>query len=94
MSTIRTAPSAGLSYSPLDAHYFDPESLRMELERVYDICHGCRLCFNLCPSFPALFEAVDSHDGDVLKISARAGRVPCGKPAPPWPAASDAENLV
>jgi glycerol-3-phosphate dehydrogenase subunit C len=33
------------------------------MDRVFDLCHGCRLCFNLCPSFPTLFEAVDAHDG-------------------------------
>ncbi len=67
---IQTAPTAGLSYSPLDEHYFDPAALAPELERVYDICHGCRLCFNLCPSFPALFDAVDGHDGDVRALTA------------------------
>ena len=33
-----------------------------ELERVYDICHGCRRCFNLCNSFPTLFDAVDESE--------------------------------
>ena len=33
-----------------------------ELERVFDICHGCRRCFNLCNSFPTLFDAVDESD--------------------------------
>ena len=69
MSTIKAAPTEGLSYSPIEAKYHDPEMLAMELERVFDICHGCRLCFNLCPSFPALFKAVDAHDGDVRKLT-------------------------
>lgn len=30
-----------------------------ELHRVFDICHGCRRCFNLCNSFPTLFDAID-----------------------------------
>jgi Fe-S oxidoreductase len=34
-------------------------SLMTELERVFDICHGCRRCFNLCNAFPTLFDAVD-----------------------------------
>src|SRR5687767_6585783 len=38
--------------------------MREELTRVYDLCHGCRMCFNLCTSFPSLFEMVDAHDGD------------------------------
>ena len=74
--SIKATPTAGLSYSPQDAHYHEPDKLRMEIERVFDICQGCRLCFNLCPSFPALFDAVDVYDGDVLKLSeAERGRV-------------------
>jgi Fe-S oxidoreductase len=69
MSRIAAKPSAGLSYSPLDAVYFDASKLKQELERAFDICHGCRLCFNLCPSFPALFKAVDQYDGDVLQLT-------------------------
>jgi len=30
-----------------------------ELERVFDICHGCRRCFNLCHAFPTLFDLID-----------------------------------
>ncbi|MBT8077101.1 MAG: Fe-S oxidoreductase, partial [Gammaproteobacteria bacterium] len=33
-----------------------------ELERVFDICHGCRRCFNLCHAFPTLFDAVDESE--------------------------------
>ena len=39
--------------------YYDGEALEKELERVFDICHGCRRCFNLCHAFPTLFDAVD-----------------------------------
>jgi len=39
--------------------YFDPHALDQELERVFDICHGCRRCFNLCEAFPTLFDAID-----------------------------------
>ena len=69
MSRISASPTEGLSYSPLDAHYFDESKLGPEVERVFDICHGCRLCFNLCPSFPALFQFVDQKDGDVAALS-------------------------
>ncbi len=41
--------------------YFDAP-LFEELDRVFDICHGCRRCFNLCNSFPTLFDAVDESD--------------------------------
>ncbi|MGH8372960.1 MAG: heterodisulfide reductase-related iron-sulfur binding cluster [Gammaproteobacteria bacterium] len=36
------------------------ELLFKELERVFDICHGCRRCFSLCNSFPTLFDAIDN----------------------------------
>ncbi|MDJ0760423.1 MAG: heterodisulfide reductase-related iron-sulfur binding cluster [Woeseiaceae bacterium] len=44
-----------------DAFYAE-EPLFEELERVYDICHGCRRCFNLCNSFPTLFDAIDESE--------------------------------
>jgi Fe-S oxidoreductase len=39
--------------------FYNEESLYKELERVYDICHGCRRCVSLCHSFPTLFDLVD-----------------------------------
>ncbi|MGB5336002.1 MAG: heterodisulfide reductase-related iron-sulfur binding cluster [Woeseiaceae bacterium] len=42
--------------------FYDEQPLFEELERVFDICHGCRRCFNLCNSFPTLFDAVDESD--------------------------------
>jgi len=45
-----------------DPDYYNEESLFKELERVYDICHGCRRCFNLCQSFPTLFDLIDATD--------------------------------
>jgi Fe-S oxidoreductase len=36
------------------------EELNKELERVFDICHGCRRCVNLCGAFPTLFDLVDN----------------------------------
>jgi glycerol-3-phosphate dehydrogenase subunit C len=42
--------------------FYDEAPLFEELERVFDTCHGCRRCFNLCNSFPTLFDAVDGSD--------------------------------
>ena len=42
-----------------EPQFYDPDALQKELERVFDICHGCRRCFNLCNSFPTLFELID-----------------------------------
>ncbi len=50
---------------PLDwknATFWDQENLDRELERVFDICHGCRRCVSLCNSFPTLFDLVDESD--------------------------------
>ena len=44
---------------------FDEETLR-----VYDICNGCRRCFNLCPSFDVLFRGIDDKDGEVGALEA------------------------
>ena len=40
--------------------FYDEAALHKELERVFDICHGCRRCFSLCNSFPTLFDAIDA----------------------------------
>jgi Fe-S oxidoreductase len=42
--------------------FYDEAALNKELERVFDICHGCRRCVSLCGSFPTLFELIDRHD--------------------------------
>ncbi|HED14491.1 MAG TPA: Fe-S oxidoreductase, partial [Gammaproteobacteria bacterium] len=42
--------------------FYNESSLYTELERVYDICHGCRRCFNLCNAFPLLFDAIDESE--------------------------------
>ena len=41
------------------ADFYDEVKLDKELERVFDICHGCRRCVNLCTAFPTLFDLVD-----------------------------------
>jgi len=43
----------------LNPDFYNEESLFKELERVFDICHGCRRCVSLCQSFPTLFDLVD-----------------------------------
>jgi glycerol-3-phosphate dehydrogenase subunit C len=30
-----------------------------EMERVFDICHGCRRCVSLCNAFPVMFDLID-----------------------------------
>ena len=49
-------------YDPKHPLYLDEADVRNELTRVYDLCHGCRLCFKFCTSVPTLFEMIDQHD--------------------------------
>ncbi|HWB77523.1 MAG TPA: heterodisulfide reductase-related iron-sulfur binding cluster [Nannocystaceae bacterium] len=63
------APTEGLSYDPSDAVYWDEDALDQEIERVFEVCHGCRMCFKYCDSFPILFKSIDDEcDGDVRKL--------------------------
>ncbi|MCB1937242.1 MAG: Fe-S oxidoreductase [Nitrosomonas sp.] len=39
--------------------FYNEASLMDEMERVFDICHGCRRCVNLCTAFPRLFDLID-----------------------------------
>ncbi len=45
-----------------DPGFYDEDKLNQELERVFDICHGCRRCVNLCHAFPTLFDLVDESE--------------------------------
>jgi Fe-S oxidoreductase len=65
-STARVSPREGSLEAPTrhpigwqSPEFYDPAALDRELERVFDICHGCRRCVNLCNAFPTLFDLVD-----------------------------------
>jgi glycerol-3-phosphate dehydrogenase subunit C len=51
--------------------FWDGSDLEGELKRVFDICNGCRRCYNLCPSFNDLFGRLDREevDGDAEKLN-------------------------
>jgi glycerol-3-phosphate dehydrogenase subunit C len=51
------AESVGLKVD--EARFWDPQDLRAEVDRIFDICHSCRLCFKFCGSFPTLFDLID-----------------------------------
>jgi Fe-S oxidoreductase len=68
---ISYQPTPGLSYDPSQAKYWDRAALDGEVLRTFEICHGCRMCFKYCDSFPRLFDFIDQrHDGDVRKLDA------------------------
>jgi glycerol-3-phosphate dehydrogenase subunit C len=49
--------------------FWDPAATRKELLRVLDVCHGCRICQTLCPSFVDLFQFTDDAFGNVNDLS-------------------------
>jgi len=66
---ISYLPTDGLTYNPSDTKYWNEDALNKEIERTFEICHGCRMCFKYCDSFPKLFNFLDKqYDGDVKKI--------------------------
>lgn len=68
---ISYQPTEGLSYDPSDPKYWDKAGLDREVQRVFEVCNGCRMCFKYCDSFPKLFEFIDAgHDGAVDKVTA------------------------
>jgi glycerol-3-phosphate dehydrogenase subunit C len=67
---VSYAPTEGLSYDPAEPRYWDPAALQQEVTRVFEVCHGCRMCFKYCDSFPNLFDLIDNkHDGHVAAIT-------------------------
>ncbi len=55
----------GLSLiQPVNRAQLDKETLR-----IYEICDGCRRCFNLCPSFNTLLDGIDRYEGEVAKLT-------------------------
>jgi glycerol-3-phosphate dehydrogenase subunit C len=68
---ISYQPTEGLSYDPAEQKYWRQSELDKEIERIFEICHGCRLCFKYCDTFPSLFTLIDQkHDGNVKKLAA------------------------
>ena len=60
--TVREGSLEAPTRHPLDwksPAFWDEQALHKEMERVFDICHGCRRCVSLCGSFPTLFDLVD-----------------------------------
>jgi len=71
--TLREGNLEAPTRHPVDwrsADYYDEGKAFAEMERVFDICHGCRRCVSLCQSFPNLFDLVDATaDGEVHGVA-------------------------
>jgi glycerol-3-phosphate dehydrogenase subunit C len=67
--TVREGSLEAPTRHPIDwknPEFYDEKAALDEMERVFDICHGCRRCVSLCNSFPTLFDLVDeSATGEV-----------------------------
>ena len=60
--TVREGSLEAPTRHPIDwrnPDYLDPAKITAEMERVFDICHGCRRCVSLCNAFPTLFDLID-----------------------------------
>jgi glycerol-3-phosphate dehydrogenase subunit C len=68
--SIPVQPTDGLSYDPTQTRYWDAAALAGEVTRAFEICHGCRMCFKYCDSFPTLFAIVDERELDVRRVTA------------------------
>ena len=63
--TVREGSLEAPTRHPIDwrnPEYRDEAKIVAEMERVFDICHGCRRCVSLCQSFPTLFDLVDESE--------------------------------
>ena len=66
---ISYLPTPGLSYDPTDERYWQEDALEGEVRRAFELCHGCRMCFKYCDSFPTLFGLIDREaEGDVRRL--------------------------
>jgi Fe-S oxidoreductase len=66
--TLREGNLEAPTRHPIDwqsPEYRDEGKAFVEMERVFEICHGCRRCVSLCQSFPTLFDLIDATaDGE------------------------------
>ncbi len=71
--TLREGNLEAPTRHPLDwtnPDFYNTEKLEAEMERVFDLCHGCRRCVNLCGSFPTPFDLVDAtEEGEVEGVA-------------------------
>ncbi len=65
MSNVREGNLQAPTRHPVrwkEAAFYDQDVLYQEMARVFDICHGCRRCVNLCNAFPTLFDLIDESE--------------------------------
>jgi glycerol-3-phosphate dehydrogenase subunit C len=73
--TMREGNLEAPTRHPIDwqnAEFYDEAKCLHEMERIFDICHGCRRCVSLCQSFPTLFDLVDESSTQEVDGVAKA----------------------
>ena len=62
-----------MTFDPSARDFAEPAAVEKEYRRVMDLCHTCRRCYNLCPSFDVIFRALDRPevDGEIDSVPAR-----------------------
>ncbi|MCC6575285.1 MAG: hypothetical protein IT462_16030 [Planctomycetes bacterium] len=51
------AQSIGLNVN--NPKFWDQSDLKSEVDRIFEICNGCRLCIKFCDTFPTIFKGID-----------------------------------
>jgi anaerobic glycerol-3-phosphate dehydrogenase C subunit len=69
MQEISLGGVKNFNFDIKDPKFLDENALWEEAKRVFSKCKDCRMCISYCPSFPALFDAVDRHDDDINALS-------------------------
>ncbi|MGC8677269.1 MAG: heterodisulfide reductase-related iron-sulfur binding cluster [Hydrogenobaculum sp.] len=69
MSEISIGGLKDFNFDLDDPKFYDEEALYEEAKRVYLKCKDCRMCVNFCPSFPALFDAVDKKNDNIEALT-------------------------
>ena len=60
--TVREGSLEAPTRHPIDwknPEYWEEPKIVAEMERIFEICHGCRRCVSLCNTFPKLFDYID-----------------------------------
>ena len=48
------------NFDPDSSRFLDGKEVDAEIHRVFDVCHDCRRCYNLCPSFNTMLDGIDA----------------------------------
>jgi len=64
----------GFNFDVDSPAFWDEGEINQELTRVFDICHSCRRCYNLCPSFNVLLDGIDEVNGEAADLPVKTVR--------------------